>query len=99
VPNMGGVSREDFKSDKRGNGGTVRERGSVPAKIGPKGACRDFPHAGLHPLDFDKGSRLLLTHNSASATSLPWLDLYASNTQLREVLFSEHGLFENEGTD
>ena len=29
----------------------------------------------------NKGSRLLLTHNSASATSLPWLDLYASNTQ------------------
>jgi len=29
----------------------------------------------------DKGSRLLLTHNSASAASLPWLDLYVSNTQ------------------
>ena len=28
----------------------------------------------------DKGSSLLLTHNIASATSLPWLDLYASNT-------------------
>ncbi len=29
----------------------------------------------------DKGSSLLLTYNTASATSLPWLDIYASNTQ------------------
>jgi hypothetical protein len=27
-----GVSRGDFRSDKRGNGGRTRERGSVPAK-------------------------------------------------------------------
>ncbi len=28
----------------------------------------------------DKGSSLLLTHNITTATSLSWLDLYASNT-------------------
>ncbi len=36
--------------------------------------------SGLAIRQSHKGSSLLLTHNAASATSLPWLDLYVSNT-------------------
>ena len=47
-----GESRGDFRSDKRGPGAQLG-RGSVPAKMGPKGAYRVFPHTGLPLLNFE----------------------------------------------